>query len=194
MLATRPILLYTLIQFRMPRSDNKDTVPSDAHMLKTLSDACISAARNTHSLIVEEWTNGSMHIFGYFYAHYLFSCALIMVASTQIDAEHYSDRALFETALEILRTMSNHGNLAATEFYDNQECVRQSLDKNQGSTAQKSVSTGSLSPPYQNSADMLPLHDNLATERPCEMGLTGEPDRPDIMAPGNLTDQMVLLD
>lgn len=79
MLATRPILLYTLIQSRIPGSGNKDTAPSNTHTLKTLGDACINAARHTHALIVEEWTNGSMPIFGYFYAHYLFSCALIMV-------------------------------------------------------------------------------------------------------------------
>ena len=194
MLATRPILLYTLIQSRIPGSGNKDTAPSNTHTLKTLGDACINAARHTHALIVEEWTNGSMPIFGYFYAHYLFSCALIMVVSSQIHAEHCSDYALFETALEILRAMTNHGNLAATEFYDNLECVRQCLDKNRGSPAQKFPSIGSLRPRHQNSPDMLPLHTNPATGRPSEIGLPGDPVMSDIMVPGNLTDEMVFLD
>lgn len=52
MLATRPILLYTLIQSRMPGSGNKDTALGNTHTLKTLGDACINAARHTLIFIV----------------------------------------------------------------------------------------------------------------------------------------------
>lgn len=65
MLATRPILLYTLIQSRCSKAGNdKNTIQANEQTLKTLADACIHAARHTHSLIVEEWTNGSMPIYG----------------------------------------------------------------------------------------------------------------------------------
>lgn len=130
MLASRPILLHALIQATCLESNTEDNAQTNIRQtLKTLSDACIHAARHTHSLIVEEWTNGSVPIFGYFYAHYLFSSALIMVISSLVYPENSNDFALFEAAFEILRAMSSHGNLAATEFYDNLECVKQCLDK-----------------------------------------------------------------
>lgn len=130
MLASRPILLHALIQATSPESITEDNAQMNIRQtIKTLSDACIHSARHTHSLIVEEWTNGSVPIFGYFYAHYLFSSALIMVISSLVYPENSNDFTLFEAAFEILREMSSHGNLAATEFYDNLECVKQCLDK-----------------------------------------------------------------
>lgn len=117
MLATRPILLHTMMQYRCSNlSGNNDASQTNTQTLKTLGDACIHAARHTHSLIVEEWTNGCMPIYGHFYAHYLFSSALIMVISSEIHPEIDNDFDLFETATGILRAMSDHGNLAATEF------------------------------------------------------------------------------
>lgn len=140
MLATRPILLHTMMQYRCSNlSGNNDTSQTNTQTLKSLGDACIHAARHTHSLIVEEWTNGCMPIYGYFYAHYLFSSALIMVISSEIHPEIDNDFALFETATEILRAMSDHGNLAATEFYDNLECLRQCLQKRRNSRARNSL-------------------------------------------------------
>lgn len=112
-----------------------------------------------HSLIVEEWTNGCMPIYGYFYAHYLFSSALIMVISSEIHPEIDNDFALFETETEILRAMSDHGNLAATEFYDNLECVRHCLQKKRNSRARNSLPR-----------ELLSLFIDSAT-RPSEMGL-----------------------
>lgn len=77
-------------------------------------------------MITDEWINGTLPIYGYFYMQYLFSSALIMVISSQLYGNQ-KDFVAFETALEILQILSGHGNLAATEFYDNLECVRQCL-------------------------------------------------------------------
>ncbi|KAJ5681391.1 uncharacterized protein N7477_001331 [Penicillium maclennaniae] len=167
MLATRPILLHTLMLHRSSKPNgDKDTPQTNTQTLKTLGDACIHAARHTHSLIVEEWTNGSMPIYGYFYAHYLFSSALIMVISSEIHADNCSDFALFETATEILRSMSDHGNLAATEFHDNLECVRQCINKERGSQARNSLP----SRVYLNSTESLSLLTEPAA-RSSEIGL-----------------------
>ncbi|KAJ5311029.1 hypothetical protein N7476_006889 [Penicillium atrosanguineum] len=167
MLATRPILLHALMQYRSSKPiGDKDTSPTNTQTLKTLGDACIHAARHTHSLIVEEWTNGTMPIYGYFYAHYLFSSALIMVISSEIHTENCNDFALFETATEILRAMSDHGNLAATEFHDNLECVRQCLNKKRGSRARNSLPSEA----YLNPSEPLTLFTDPAA-RPSEMGL-----------------------
>ncbi|KAJ5935794.1 hypothetical protein N7466_005341 [Penicillium verhagenii] len=177
-LATRPILLYTLIQSK-DASHDKCSAPSNAQTLKTLSDACIHAARNTHSLIVDEWASGSLPIFGYFYAHYIFSCALIMVISSQIYSDQCNDFALFETAFEILHAMSDHGNLAASEFYENLQCVRECLDKEESSRH---------SLPLVDPTDSLP--DPAARG---SHGLSGHHALPEITVPGNLTDEMEFL-
>lgn len=52
---------------------------------------------------------------------------------SEINAENCNDFAPFETATEILRAMSDHENLAATEFYDNLEEVRRCLNKDRDS-------------------------------------------------------------
>ena len=77
-------------------------------------------------MILEEWINGTLPTFGYFYVHYLFSSALIMFISSEINGSS-NDFMAFETAIEILHTMSGHGNLAAREFYDNLECLQHCL-------------------------------------------------------------------
>lgn len=129
MLASRPVLLHALIKVKSLIPGDDDTHVNIRQTLRALSDACIHAARHSHALIVEEWTNGSLPIFGYFYAHYLFSAALVMVISSQIYPENGHDFLLFEAAFEILRVMSDHGNLAATEFHDNLACIQQCLDR-----------------------------------------------------------------
>jgi hypothetical protein len=192
MLATRPILLFTLIQSRKdPEEDSNQSAKLKEQTLKTLGDACLHAARHTHSLIVEEWANGSLPIYGYFYAHYLFSCALIMVISSQINTDHHSDFALFETAYEILRMMRDHGNLAATEFYDNLESVRECLDEVQGPTTRYSSSSSHL--PRHGNSDPLSLLPDPA-HGPREASLGGNPALPDATEPGDLTDEMIFLD
>jgi hypothetical protein len=166
MLASRPVLLHALIQATSPEPIVEDSSQTNIRQtLKTLSDACIHAARHTHSLIVEEWTNGSVPIFGYFYAHYLFSSALIMVISSLVHPENSNDFALFEAAFEILRAMSSHGNLAATEFYDNLECVKQCLNE-------KSESEGGR---FQNGSSRVveSSTDSLAAIAPNHLGLFG---------------------
>lgn len=182
MLATRPILLFTLIQSKKNcEEDSTHSSKLKEQTLKTLGDACLHAARHTHSLIVEEWANGSLPIYGYFYAHYLFSCALIMVISSQINSENQSDFALFETAYEILRMMRDHGNLAATEFYDNLESVRECLDEAQRSNAQHASSSSHL--PRHGTSDPLSL-------LPDPENRPSDPTLPD----SSLTDEMIFLD
>lgn len=136
-----------------------------------------------------EWTNGSLPIMGYFYAHYLFSAALIMVLSSQIQSDNHSDYAVFETAFEILRAMRDHDNLTATKFCDNLECVQQGLDKTQpsrihpsakrGSTARHSLTGESRRVPDQHPTDVLPVLPDQAARRTSEVGLSGGSALPD---------------
>lgn len=134
-------------------------------------------------MIVDEWVNGSMPIFGYFYAHYLFSCALIMAISSQIHSDQCNDFALFETSLEILRAMGEHGNLAATEFYDNLVCVRRCLDGKRSSTRRDTLLT-----------DVRRMSDQ-ATINPMSIvpGHATGHILPETTAPGNVADEMAFL-
>lgn len=187
MLASRPVLLHALIQAKSsnPEDDLHATI---RQTLKTLSEACIHSARNTHSLIMEEWINGSLPIFGYFYAHYLFSSALVMVVSSQVYSENANDFALFEAAFEILRAMSDHGNLAAAEFYDNLECVRQCLDPGIQPETGVSQPTGTVRM-SNNSTEPLPV---ISSQQAGTVRNNSAPCNPDTTA-GFSTNDMAFL-
>lgn len=189
MLASRPVLLHALIQATSPEPATEDNARTNIRQtLKTLSDACIHAARHTHSLIVEEWTNGSVPIFGYFYAHYLFSSALIMVISSLVYPENSNDFALFEAAFEILRAMSSHGNLAATEFYDNLECVKQCLEKIR--TSEGGHVQSDLSRVAESSTDSLAI---IAPNQLGPFGNTAGSGIPEHTVPGSYANDMAFL-
>lgn len=98
----------------------------------TLSEACIHAARHSHSMILTRWINGTMPTFGYFHAHYLFSSALILAMSSFVPIGTPADMTGFDSALDLLRSMTENGNLAAAEFYHNLEQVKVCLGSFRG--------------------------------------------------------------
>lgn len=73
-----------------------------------------------------------MPTFGYFHAHYLFSSALILAMSSFVPIGNPNDMSCFDSALDLLRSMSENGNLAAAEFYRNLEQVKMCLDTYRG--------------------------------------------------------------
>lgn len=73
-----------------------------------------------------------MPTFGYFHAHYLFSSALILAMSSFVPVGNPNDMSCFDSALDLLRSMSENGNLAAAEFYHNLEQVKICLDAYRG--------------------------------------------------------------
>ncbi|KAL4816613.1 fungal-specific transcription factor domain-containing protein [Aspergillus spinulosporus] len=115
--------------------------------LQTLGEACIHAARHSHSLILTKWINGSLPVFGYFHAHYLFSSSLVLAMSAFVPLPLGSpaDLNAFETGLEVLASMSENGNLAASEFYLNLVRVKECLD---AWRAKKGLVNGSGSPSH----------------------------------------------
>ncbi|EYE90691.1 Zn(II)2Cys6 transcription factor [Aspergillus ruber CBS 135680] len=125
-LATRPILLHALYQHHKPTK-----TPQMPQAVITLSEACIHAARHSHSLVVDEWINGSLPMYGYFYAQYLFSSTLTLVISSLLGSSaigNTADTEALETGIEILHRMTDHGNLAAAEFYENLIRVKETLN------------------------------------------------------------------
>ena len=130
-LTTRPTLLHLLITLRKAESTDAGQEAVSQPVL-TLSEACIHAARHSHSMILTRWINGTMPTFGYFHAHYLFSSALILAMSSFVPIGNPTDMSGFDSALDLLRSMTENGNLAAAEFYHNLEQVKVCLDAYRG--------------------------------------------------------------
>ncbi|KAL4980865.1 fungal-specific transcription factor domain-containing protein [Aspergillus desertorum] len=85
-LTTRPTLLHLLklteTETSTPLSTTTTTTKkTTSQPFQTLGEACIHAARHSHSLILTKWINGSLPVFGYFHAHYLFSSSLVLAMS-----------------------------------------------------------------------------------------------------------------
>ena len=142
-LTTRPTLLHLLITLRKknphkPPSESTSTNTSQDTVVSqpvlTLSEACIHAARHSHSMILTRWINGTMPTFGYFHAHYLFSSALVLAMSSFVPVGNPNDMSSFDSALDLLRSMTENGNLAAAEFYYNLEQVKDCLDGYRGTS------------------------------------------------------------
>jgi hypothetical protein len=144
-LTTRPTLLHLLITLRKnngsrPLGENiRDSV---SQPVLTLSEACIHAARHSHSMILTRWINGTCPSFGYFHAHYLFSSALILAMSSFVPIGNPNDMGGFDSALDVLRSMSENGNLAAAEFYHNLEQVKVCLDAYRGQSRPQKPDSG----------------------------------------------------
>jgi hypothetical protein len=144
-LTTRPTLLHllmTLSKKSKPHPDTNNTSGAEigregedvsvSQPVLTLSEACIHAARHSHSMILTRWIHGSMPTFGYFHAHYLFSSALILAMSSFVPIGSPTDMTGFDSALDLLRSMTENGNLAAAEFYHNLEQVKVCLTAYRG--------------------------------------------------------------
>lgn len=145
-LTTRPTLLHLLMTLSKKSKPHPNTANntsgtgaeseseevSVSQPVLTLSEACIHAARHSHSMILTRWINGSMPTFGYFHAHYLFSSALILAMSSFVPIGSPTDMTGFDSALDLLRSMAENGNLAAGEFYNNLEQVKVCLTAYRG--------------------------------------------------------------
>ncbi|KAL4943914.1 hypothetical protein BDV06DRAFT_124884 [Aspergillus oleicola] len=136
-LTTRPTLLH-LLKLNETDSDTNPIInatdkpnTTTTQPLLTLSEACIHAARHSHSLILTKWINGSLPVFGYFHAHYLFSASLVLAMSSfvSVPVGSKADLGAFETGLEVLKSMSENGNLSASEFLGNLRRVRECLEE-----------------------------------------------------------------
>ncbi|KAJ5691191.1 hypothetical protein N7488_011926 [Penicillium malachiteum] len=127
-IAIRPVLLnYLTCQSR-----GQDIVldQESRRTFTTLSVACIRAAQYSLKLCLEEWTSGSLAIFGYAFPAFIFSSALVLIVSSLLHIDNASDISASETAVEMLKTLSASNNLAAKDLYDHLERVNQCLHRN----------------------------------------------------------------
>lgn len=126
-LAIRPILLKILDNLAL---NPQTTIPPT---LAALKDACIHSARHTLVLCADEWTNGSSATYGYAFAQYSFTAALILVIAGLLPdngggTTAAEDLASVETATEMLSSTAANGSLVADDLSRHliraQHCLR----------------------------------------------------------------------
>ncbi|KIA75858.1 hypothetical protein HK57_00385 [Aspergillus ustus] len=144
-LAIRPILLSMISQtgITAPSNSNSNpkpkTAPSTSPGLTALCEACIHSARHTMSLCAEEWTRGSLPIFGYAFAQYIFTSALVLLISSLLPAplgtvESAEDCEYVKTASEMLSYLVVSGNPVADDLYIHLQRVQAYLHDNSSSS------------------------------------------------------------
>lgn len=104
-------------------------------VLSTLSEACIHSARYSLKLCQDEWTSGSIAAFGYAFPAFIFSSALVLIASSLLPMGNTSDLASAETGIEMLRVLSDSNNLAAKDLHEKLQFVRQCVEHHRYSMA-----------------------------------------------------------
>ncbi|KAJ6077838.1 fungal-specific transcription factor domain-containing protein [Penicillium canescens] len=126
-LAIRPVLLNLLVCHTKDNSSpaNEEITP----IIGVLSEACIHAARYCLKLCVEEWTSGSVLLFGYAFPAFLFSSALVLTISSLLPLGDPNDIASVDIATEILRVLSASNSLAAKDLYEHLQRVRLCLSR-----------------------------------------------------------------
>ncbi|KAJ6036337.1 fungal-specific transcription factor domain-containing protein [Penicillium herquei] len=125
--AIRPVLLNYLACENRGQDITLDQ--ESKRTFTTLSGACIRAAHYSLKLCLEEWTSGSLAIFGYAFPAFIFSSALVLIVSSLFHNDNATDITTSETATEMLKTLSASNNLAAKDLYDHLERVNQCLHR-----------------------------------------------------------------
>ncbi|KAK7219730.1 hypothetical protein V2G26_007733 [Clonostachys chloroleuca] len=115
-LTTRPILLHVLkVKKPFANPPGAATAPiSDT--ARTLSDACISAARTSNSIIYQLFIENALATYGYFDTHHLFSSTLVLIISAII-SPNSSDSDAVQAAFQLLKGMRDSGNATAAQYF-----------------------------------------------------------------------------
>ncbi|KAL3417413.1 fungal specific transcription factor domain-containing protein [Phlyctema vagabunda] len=128
-LATRPVLLHVFKQSAQ-NPDAEIGTPNGivSPMTAVLGEACLHAARHSNSMLTQCWIEGSLTLFGFLDAQYLFSSALILAISIMSGGTK-SDIDGFETTIQMLHGLKRSGNLSATDFADHLDEVKKEMDQ-----------------------------------------------------------------
>lgn len=159
-LGLRPVLIHQLKYSTNPDNELSDETAST---LTTLSEACIHAARYSLKLCVDEWTSGTLAVFGYAFPAFIFSSSLVLVASSVSWRDNSGDDASVEIATEMLKTLSNSNSLPAKDFYEQLERVRDYIRRHQDHLSGSEKRTHALGP--QHSSDPISDPISIAAEQ-----------------------------
>lgn len=115
----------------------------------TLAETCIQCSRHSFRLLSEAWIHGSFVIFDYFYTQYLFSVATNLALSSLLGSpQSQSDGDNFNTAVDIIRQLSQSGNFAAKEFCEHLDAMQESMEKIRNDNLAQRITPPA--PPFSN--------------------------------------------
>ncbi|OQV07972.1 Fungal specific transcription factor domain-containing protein [Cladophialophora immunda] len=136
-LTTRPILFHLLKAKVNPILEGQPgQSPRPVSAITTaLADACIHAAQSSNQILSQLWVDGSLAIFGFFDAQYLFSSTLVLLIATVLRPDT-ADAEAVEAATHLLRSMSEDGNLPAFRYYGHLMQLRNAISALQGKSQQ----------------------------------------------------------
>lgn len=154
-LGLRPVLIH---QLKYSTNAENELSEETASTLTTLSEACIHAARYSLKLCVDEWTSGTLAVFGYAFPAFIFSSSLVLVASSVSWRDSSGDDTSVEIATEMLKTLSNSNSLPAKDFFEQLERVRDYIRRHQDRLSGGEKRTHALAP--QDSSD--PISDPIS--------------------------------
>ncbi|KAL0930616.1 fungal specific transcription factor domain-containing protein [Colletotrichum truncatum] len=129
-LTTRPLLLHMIRMKQTSKGETMMNSTSDAtDNIHTLSNACIRAARHSHTILTESWIDGSFKPFEYSHTEYLFSVAVILAISGLLSGPGSSkDQEDFDLACQLMQDLRKSGSTAATEFCQHIEAMRRDIE------------------------------------------------------------------
>ncbi|KAL4801015.1 fungal-specific transcription factor domain-containing protein [Aspergillus venezuelensis] len=145
-LATRPVLLsmldHKIKSIPAPEEDTGNAIiPQIPAAITTISEACIHSARRTLILCADEWTKGSLPVYGYAFAQYIFTSSLALVISTLLASEGREgtgnpkvaadDRERIKTGSEMLNSLVDNGSLVAHDLSIHLRRVMDCLERRQ---------------------------------------------------------------
>ncbi|THX92441.1 hypothetical protein D6D08_02546 [Aureobasidium pullulans] len=135
-----------------------------------LGEACVQAARASNNILTQCFIDNSLAVFGYFDAHYLFSSTLILIMSAVMEPNP-TDSDAVQTALNLLNTMQNCGNVSAKAYYIRLDCIKTRIAKLKGDISKKdgATATRSLTGPCMSAGEVHQNVNSLSQEPPATL-------------------------
>lgn len=138
---TRGILLHIFKTNMRPATIQSQRVAFPALVL-ALADACVQSAKMMNSLLSRLFEQGSLAVYGYFDAHYLFASTLILIIAEAIEPEPSSTDAV-SMAFSLLTSMAASGNISAGDYLSRLRQIKTTMNSIGPSTAQHDLLQGS---------------------------------------------------
>lgn len=131
MLASRPVLLYTIRRQQSSQKASSETGEyQNEAIADNLSELCIQYARRSHRILIDSWILGSFPMFDPLFTQHLFSVATILsLSSLRHGADTGVDRDDFEVATQIIHQLNLNGNLVARELSKHTAALKAVIDK-----------------------------------------------------------------
>ncbi|KAL4884911.1 fungal-specific transcription factor domain-containing protein [Aspergillus karnatakaensis] len=179
-ITVRPILLGILDRGGGTHSNPPATLPPS---LAALSEQCISSARETVAICADEWTKGSLPIYGYAFAQCIFTSSIILVLSSLLPIGRPDDINQVETAAEMLASFVANGNPVADHLNWHLQRVLSCVRSGKFASASISLRTAVQHPDCWTSPTLHPDTQGYRTTSPPQITADGPPFQQSVEAP-----------